>query len=42
MKRKTVDDGLSGKEKFPDAAVSKDGHIDSLLRLVKTRQYWFP
>ena len=33
---------LSGKEKVPGAAVSKDCHFDSFLGDKRTHNYWFP
>ena len=32
----------SNKEKVPDAAVSKEGHADSVLGHKKTHHHWFP
>ena len=33
---------ISGKEKVRGAAVSKEGHTDSLLGYERTRHNWFP
>ena len=33
---------LSDKEKVPGPAVSKEGHIDSVLVYERTHHYWFP
>ena len=33
---------LSGKERFLGAAVSKEGHTDSVLEHEKSYHYWFP
>ena len=33
---------LSGKEKDPDTAVNKEGHVDSLQGKERTHHYWFP
>ena len=32
---------LSGKEKVPGTVVSKESHVDSLLRQERTHHYWF-
>ena len=32
---------LSGKEKVPGVAVSKEGYADNLLQHEKTHHYWF-
>ena len=34
--------GLPGKEKILDSAVSKEGHADYLLKHKRTHHYWFP
>ena len=33
---------LSGKEKVPGVAVSKEGHVNNLLGHERTNDNWFP